>query len=405
MSDIQKLRAERAESAKAARNLMENIAPVNWTPENQKEYDKHLDVVEHNAGLIANHDRLLKIEAENKFATVTDEQIRDEFGTSKKVKSSEFANFVNQGWAGLPAGAARVSNAQSVGTLSEGGYAVSPEYQATIIETMKAYGGMRAVADNIRTATGGNIPYPAGDATGEIGEQLDEGSTAADLDTSFGVVNLPSFVYDSKVIPVSNQLLQDSFVDIEAYVKKVLAVRIARILNQKFTTGSGTATPFGVVAASTLGAVGAAGSTVTVTYQKLIDLQHSVNSAYRTLPNVGFMMHDLSVAVMRKILDGAGRPIFVPGYETANNLSAPNTLLGAPIYINDDMPVMAANAKSILFGAFSKYMIRDVMDLVLHRFTDSAYARKNQVGFLGFQRHGGTLLDVAAVKYYQNSAT
>lgn len=404
MSEIQKLRAERAESAKAARALMDNNVN-SWSAENQKDYDKHMDVVERNAGLIANHDRLLKIEAEKQFDNLTNEQIRDEFGKPTKAKASEFTNFINKGWAGIPAGVERVSNAQTVGANSEGGYAVSPEYQKVIIESMKAYGGMMAVSDSIQTATGANIPYPTGDATGEVGEQLDESSTAADLDTVFGVVNLPAFVYSSKTIVVSNQLLQDAFIDIEAYVKKVLAVRIARILNTKFTTGAGTTTPFGVAAAATSGAVGATGTTLTVIYDKLVDLQHSVNREYRTLPNVGFMMADLTLAIMRKIKDGNSRPIFVPGYEVANDLKAPDTLLGAPIFINDDVAVMAASAKSILYGAFSKYMIRNVMDLVLHRFTDSAYARKNQTAFLGFQRHGGTLLDTSAVKYYQNSAT
>jgi HK97 family phage major capsid protein len=67
---------------------------------------------------------------------------------------------------------------------------------------------------------------------------------------------------------------------------------------------------------------------------------------------------------------------------------------------------MAANAKSILFGAFSKYVVRDVADLTLFRMTDSAFTLLGQVGFVGFMRTGGRLIDVGgAVKYYANSAT
>jgi HK97 family phage major capsid protein len=70
------------------------------------------------------------------------------------------------------------------------------------------------------------------------------------------------------------------------------------------------------------------------------------------------------------------------------------------------MPVMAANAKSVLFGDFSKYMVRDVMDFTLFRMTDSKYTENGQVGFLAFCRSGANLIDVGgAVKYYQNSAT
>lgn len=66
---------------------------------------------------------------------------------------------------------------------------------------------------------------------------------------------------------------------------------------------------------------------------------------------------------------------------------------------------MAANAKSIMFGDFSKYIVRDVSQMLFFRFTDSAYSRKGQVGFLAFMRCGGRFVDVGgAVKYYQNSA-
>jgi HK97 family phage major capsid protein len=66
----------------------------------------------------------------------------------------------------------------------------------------------------------------------------------------------------------------------------------------------------------------------------------------------------------------------------------------------------AANAKSLLCGDFSKFLIRDVMDVTLFRMTDSAYTLKGQVGFVAFCRSGANMVDVGgAIKYYQNSAT
>ena len=68
---------------------------------------------------------------------------------------------------------------------------------------------------------------------------------------------------------------------------------------------------------------------------------------------------------------------------------------------------MAANAKSILFGDFSYYIIRDVLGATEYqRYTDSAYAKKGQVGFNLWARSGGGFTDVGgAVKHYANSAT
>jgi HK97 family phage major capsid protein len=118
------------------------------------------------------------------------------------------------------------------------------------------------------------------------------------------------------------------------------------------------------------------------------------------------MLHDQSVKVIRKIKDTTGRPIFVPGYDLDERGGAPDRLLGDAIRINQDVAQMAANAKSVLYGDFKQYKIRDALDIQMHRFTDSAYAKKGQVGFLAFMRTGGNLVDVGgAVKHYQNSAT
>ena len=118
------------------------------------------------------------------------------------------------------------------------------------------------------------------------------------------------------------------------------------------------------------------------------------------------MMNDASFKVIKKLKDSTGRPIFIPGYDGLGG-AAPDTILGYPVTINNHMPVMAANAKSILFGDFSFYIIRDVVSATeMQRYTDSAYAKKGQVGFNLWARSGGNFTDVGgAVKYYQNSAT
>lgn len=85
---------------------------------------------------------------------------------------------------------------------------------------------------------------------------------------------------------------------------------------------------------------------------------------------------------------------------------APDRLLGYEVVTNDDVAVMAANAKSIAFGDFSKFVIRDVAgSMIMRRFDDSAFALNGQVGFCGWIRSGSNLLDTAAVKVYINSAT
>jgi hypothetical protein len=63
-----------------------------------------------------------------------------------------------------------IRNAMSTTTPSEGGYTTAIEYQKQLEAAMKAFGGMRGVASQIRTATGITMNFPTADATAEIGE-------------------------------------------------------------------------------------------------------------------------------------------------------------------------------------------------------------------------------------------
>jgi HK97 family phage major capsid protein len=298
-----------------------------------------------------------------------------------------------------------IRNTMSTTTGSEGGFTVPTEVATTLLRAMKSFGGMREVAEVIQTSEGNPINFPTSDGTGVLGELIGENAPATDQDMAFGVRTLNTYKYSSKIVPVPFELLQDSSVDLESYIRLELAERLARITNRHFTTGTGTGQPNGIVTAATSGKVGATGQTLTVTYDDLVDLQHSVDPAYRDRGRARFMMNDLSIRQIRKIKDTTGRPIFVPGYEVAG-AGVPDTLLGTPVVINQDVAAMAANARSILFGDFSYYKIRDVMSMSLFRFTDSPYTKLGQVAFLAWMRSGGQFVDNGgAVKFYQNSAT
>lgn len=301
-------------------------------------------------------------------------------------------------------------NTMSTTTASQGGNTVAIEVQKTILEAMKQYGGMRAVADVFQTAQGNQMSFPTSDGTSETGEVIAQNTTATAADPSFGTLPLNVWKFSSKIIAVPFELLQDSQVDVESFVLGRMQQRLGRITNTKFTIGAGDGSgePNGVVTASTTG-VTAANSTSQVTavlYDSLVGLVHSVDPAYRKAGKCHFMMNDLTVKGVRLIKDSQSRPIFNPGYETGSPGLQPDSLLGYPIQVNQDVAVMAANAKSIAFGDFSYYKIRDVMDVTMFRFTDSAYSKLGQVGFLAWMRSGGNLIDVGgAVKLFVNAAS
>lgn len=280
-------------------------------------------------------------------------------------------------------GVPSIRAAQSVGSGAGGGYTVPDEAMKPIVDAMKAFGGMRAVSTIVPTATGADLPIPTDNDTGVVGEIITENSTHNDGDMTFGQVVLQSFLYSSKIVKVSRQLLQDSSVDLNGYIGRKLGQRIGRIQNTHFTTGDGSSKPRGVVTASTLGKTAAGAAAIT--YDELVDLMHSVDPAYQD--GARWMMNFATLAIVRKLKDSANMPVWAPMAG-----GAPDTILGRPYTINQDMPAATTGLKSVLYGDFSNYHIRDAGNVILLRL-EERYADALQVGFLAFLRSDGDLID------------
>jgi HK97 family phage major capsid protein len=398
MTNIQALREKIANLAKQANHLLAEKGDQTWTKEEQEKFDGFTNEIEAAKNSIANIEKMREVDADKFFENAAkDVKKPDDGAISIMDAMALYLRFGNNVSAEQ---AAAIRNAMSTTTTTEGGYTVPSEIASMVIDKLKAFGGMREVANILTTSTGVAMNWPTSDGTADVGAIVGQNTAVSGADITFGTIGLNPFYYTSNKIALPLELIQDSAIDVVGYVIDRLATRIARIQNTHFTTGGGTTLPDGVIPKAGTGKTGTTGQTLTVIYDDLVDLKHSVNRAYRK--NSRFMMNDLSVAVVSKLKDTTGRPIWQPSIV----VGAPDTLLGFPVAINDDVAVMAANAKSIAFGDFSKYTIRDVAGTtVLRRFDDSAFALSNQVGFCGWTRSGGNLLDPNAVKVYINSAT
>jgi HK97 family phage major capsid protein len=403
MKNIQAMREKIANLAQLANKLLADKGDTTWTKEEQAQFDNYTTEIEALKNQIKAAETMRNLEADNFFNAGGNNPAKKDEGTTIDALAA-VALYMRFGNNVSVEQAAAIRNAMSTTTPAEGGYTVPSEIAAMVINRLKAYGGMRDVAEIITTDSGNGLNFPTSDGTGEVGEIVGENAAVAAGDITFGTAALNTFKYSSKKIALPIELIQDSAIDVIAFVVNRLAERIARIQNTHFTVGAGTTLPDGVIPRSGVGKTGATGQTLTVTYDDLVDLKHSVNRAYRS--NAKFMLNDLSVAVVSKLKDTTGRPIWVPGDSEGITGGTPDTLLGFTVVTNDDVAVMAANAKSIAFGDFSKYIIRDVANSTsIRRFDDSAFALLGQVGFCGWQRSGGNLVDTAAVKVYVNSAT
>lgn len=325
-----------------------------------------------------------------------------------------YGSFLRYGAAGLTpeerkiveAGKQSLSNnevrALSAVTGSAGGYTVPQGFFNELETAMKAFGGMRNVARVITTATGADLPMPSVNDTANTGELVAESAAVTAQDISFGQIIMKGYKYSSKTVLVPIELLQDSAFDVETEIKALLAERLYRITNTHYTTGDNSSKPQGAVPGATLGKTGASGQTTSIIYDDLVDLIHSVDPAYRKNPSTQFMFNDSSLKVIRKLKDSQGRPLWEPSLQAKEA----DTILGYNYAINQDMATMAASAKPVLFGDFSKYIIRDIMDVMIVRISEK-YIENGQVGFLCFYRTDGRLRDAGGnpIKYFANPAS
>jgi HK97 family phage major capsid protein len=293
-------------------------------------------------------------------------------------------------------------NAQSEGVPSEGGYLVPDEFRTQLIEKMKAFGGIGGIAQRYSTGNGRPVEWPTLDDTANVGEIVQEGNTfSAGADVVFGSNSLSSYSYvaggaGSTPLRVSLELLQDTAFDIQGLLSRLLGTRIARIQATHLATGTGVQQPLGLITGRT--PVQAAANTG-LTYADLVTWIHSVDPAYRG--SARWVWNDATMAIVEKITDTAGNPIFRGwGANMALGLNE-STVLGYPITIDQAMPTYVANSHAaadiaIAFGDIRQgYVVRDVrsVELLVNPYTRMA---NRQVEFTAWARMDATQQDTNA---------
>ncbi len=276
-----------------------------------------------------------------------------------------------------------IQGAQSTGSGGSGGYAVPNDAMHPLIEAMKQIGGVLPYCSIISSDTGADLPIPTDNETAIEGEIVTENSQHNEGDVTLSQVVLQSFLYSSKIVRVSVQLMDDAGFNFGEYVMKKLGLRVGRITAKHWVVGSGASQPRGIVTASSVGKTAA--SATAVTYDELVDVMHSVDPIYRAKGT--WLMSDTTYAALRKLKDGQNRALYG---DMAG--SAPNMLLGRPIAIDPNMPSMTTGQKSILFGDLSTYYVRIVKGPRVMRLQER-YAEFAQLGFMAFLRADGDLVD------------
>jgi len=291
------------------------------------------------------------------------------------------------------------TRAQST-TTTAGGYTIPEGFGGRIIEKMKFISQLLNWANILDTATGNLMPFPINDDTSNTGELIGENSdlSSSSADLVFSVYNLSAYKFSSKMIKVSAELLQDNGVDLEGYLAKKLAERVARITNSYFTTGSGTSQPQGYITGSSQGFVLGASATA-ITSSELITFQDSLDIAYQNSNKTAWAMHQNILNAIKKLTIGTNynSQLWVPSFRDG----APDTILGKPYFLNNAMASsLATGNKVIAYGDWNNFTIRRVNDFSLRRLTER-YAEFDQTAFVGLARMDSFVEDNTAIKYFE----
>lgn len=353
--------------------------------------------------IVAEHERFFALErpaqAPRKF-TVEQMQAYDE----------SLCRYVRVGRDGL---SAQEMASMSVGSDPGGGYWVTPDRTGRIVSKIFETSPIRQIANVVTISTDaleGPKDLNETDAgwVGETDVRDSENTTTPDV----GVYRIP--VAEMYAMPrVTQKLLDDAAYDVEAWLERKIADKMARVENAAFVTGNGVNKPQGFLAGPTpvttadatrswgvlqyiaSGASGAFASSNPG--DKIIDLVFALKTALRQ--NARFVMARATEAETRKLKDGQGNYLWQPDFTQRGQA----LLVGFPVTNAEDMTAIAANSFSIAFGDFMEgYQIVDRQGIRLLR---DNLTLKGWVKYYTTKRVGGMVVNSDAIKLMKFAAS
>jgi HK97 family phage major capsid protein len=277
-----------------------------------------------------------------------------------------------------------------------GGAFVPQGFLPILTEAQLAWGGMLPKITQRKVSSGAPMKYATVNDTANGLTVVGEGSGPSETDPTTATGTISSDLLTTGAVRVSLAQLQDSYFDIEAFLKNDIGIRYARGLNALVTNGSTTTNVASLLTSATLGVTTASGVTTLAgwtgqtlpasAFEDLNTLFGSVDPAY--LPNSTWVMNSAVRSALMGVQNSLGNPIFVPSVQGG----ALDTILGRPVVLNQAIAAAAAGKPIVVFGDLSTYMLTCAQELTIYRLNER-YMDTLEVGFIGAARHGGALLD------------
>ena len=312
---------------------------------------------------------------------------------TKAVETKAFGGFIRRGRETLDSIEVK---ALRVSDDSSGGFLAPHDFRAELLRNLVLISPIRSIArvDNTSAAEV-LLPRRTGTATAAWTAETDDRSETSPTygQNRYTPHEMVCF------IDVSQQLLEDAALNIEAELARDLAEEFGRLEGVAFVNGTRSGQPQGFVANADVGFT-VSGSANAVTADSLIDLFHAVKAPYRS--NGTWVMNSTTVAAIRKLKTGNGE--YLLNMQGINNVPT-TTILGRPVVEAPDMPDIGAGTYPVAFGDFSQgYRVFDRVNLSVLRDPYSV-ATKGLVRFHARRRVAGGVALAEAIRKLKVAAS
>ena len=272
------------------------------------------------------------------------------------------------------------SKALSVGDDAGGGYLAPADFVGELDKALIEFSPVRAAA-RVGQTSRGSVQLPKR-TTAPVAYWTSETAARQETSPAYGMTEIPANEMGTYV-DLSNQLLEDSAIDLVGELAMDLAEAFGKLEGAAFLTGDGVGKPEGILVADGVTQV-VTGSAQVVTPDSLRTVLYSLPGFYRR--RASWMMNCTTLGNVAKLKDGNGQYLWTPGLRDGDS----DTLLGRPVVEAPDMPDESAGALPVAIGDFSRYRIYDRIQLAILR-CQFTIATTGQTRFHARRRVGGVL--------------
>jgi HK97 family phage major capsid protein len=301
----------------------------------------------------------------------------------------------------------------TIGSGAGGGYAVPEEISRAIEKHELLFSPVRSLVKVVRAGTSDykELLNVNGATGGWIGESGTRSATASPQLREITPTHGELYAYPQ----VSEWSLDDIFFNVEAWLAENVGEAFAIAEATAVLTGDGSSKPTGMLNSAPTAVSDATATRAAAVYEFvagvnasllldpdwLFDMQVKLNSAYQA--NAYWLMNSVTAGVVRKLREtdptasATGQYLWQPSLIVGQ----PDTLLGKPISIWEQMANIGNAAHPIAYGDFRRgYVLADRVGMRVTR--DNV----TNVGFIRFymrRREGGIVLNNNAIKWLKTT--